>query len=56
MISKKKQKLIEDLLRIAKENSDDNETAHVLADERLLAYIGGDEIEKAFNAISKWYS
>ncbi|HEY4508256.1 MAG TPA: hypothetical protein VJJ55_01215 [Candidatus Paceibacterota bacterium] len=32
------------------------EGAHVKADSALLAYIGDDEVTKAFNSIHKWYA
>lgn len=35
---------------------DDNETAHIKADEALLAYIDDSGIEYAYNLIDKWYA
>jgi hypothetical protein len=34
----------------------DPESAHVLADEALLDFIGDDEVRAAFDAIRKWYA
>lgn len=35
---------------------DDEEIAHVRADDVLLALIDDDEITEAFKAIHKWYA
>ena len=32
------------------------ETAHVKADLALLAFIGDEEVTKAFHSIHKWYA
>lgn len=32
------------------------DTAHIEADKLLLAYIGDEEVTKAFRAIEKWYA
>ncbi len=36
--------------------SEDEETAHILADEALLKYIDDEKIKTAFEDITKWYS
>lgn len=34
----------------------DEERGHYIADYLLLSYIGDEDIKKAFNNLSKWYS
>jgi hypothetical protein len=34
----------------------DTECAHIRADELLIEFINDDEIEAAYNKVSKWYA
>ena len=47
-------KLIENLKELKKSN--DEESAHIEADNLLLEYINEDEITQAFKDIDKWYA
>lgn len=47
-------KLLENLKELKKSN--DEESAHIEADNLLLEYINDDEITQAFKDINKWYA
>lgn len=49
-----RQELIDRLTELARGN--DPESNHSQADGLLLAYIGDQEIEDAYDAIKKWYA
>lgn len=51
-----KQELLSELRRLKDDDDDDIESAHVQADDLLIAYIGDQEIKAAFEAIDKWYA
>lgn len=55
-MTKKKQKLLDELARIKREVSGDIEAAHGLADDAILSYINDQEIESAYADIPKWYA
>lgn len=52
----KKKKLIRALLKIARRDNGDVEVNHVDADKLLIEYIGGREVQTAFEAINKSYA
>jgi len=49
-----KEELMDELHKL--EVNDDREDAHIKADSLLLAYINDVDIERAFDAIDKWYA
>ena len=49
-----KEELIARLEHIAENH--DTEAAHALADAALIEYINDSEIEKAYEAVDKWYA
>lgn len=48
----------EEVLAVLKDcaEDDDTEGAHYDADQALLKYLGDGEVERAYRAVSKWYS
>lgn len=46
--------LIKELKKLSKRG--DTEIAHSEADNLLIQYINDDEIEKAYEAVPKWYA
>lgn len=49
-----KEALIERLKTLAE--WDDNEAAHIEADDALIEYIDDNDVKEAFDSIRKWYA
>lgn len=50
------QELVEHLKVAQKLSEDDEERAHIVADNLLLQFINNPEITAAFEAVKKWYA
>jgi hypothetical protein len=52
----KLQSLIERLANIQRDAAGDPESAHQLADDALLDYIGDGDVRTMFKGVAKWYA